>query len=137
MLFPLHNTPERHPDNCGCLFTGSGSRFKIRGKPDLQTPFLAPNKGKSKRKAGDELAYIVFQRKGAARTDMYSVRTVSVPQMLGNSHVRDRKKQEDDTFKGGCRYHREGHKNRAEPGKRGDPDRREAERDHQIGRAHV
>ena len=61
---------------------------------------------------------------------MYSVRTVSVPQMLGNSHVRDRKKQEDDTFKGGCRYHREGHKNRAEPGKRGDPYRREAERDH-------
>lgn len=67
-----------------------GSRFKIRGKPDFQTPFLAPNKGKNKRKAGEEPAYIVFQRKGAARTNMYSVRTVSVPQMLGNSHVRDR-----------------------------------------------
>lgn len=67
-----------------------GSRHKIRGKSDYQTPFIAPNKGKDKRKGNENPVYIVFQRKGAARTNMYSVRTLSVPQMLGNSLVRDK-----------------------------------------------
>lgn len=64
-----------------------GSRHKIKGKSNYQTPFIAPNKGKDRREAGEEPVYIVFQRKGASRTDMYSVRTISVPQMLGNSKV--------------------------------------------------
>ncbi len=58
-----------------------GNRRIVQGKSNLQTPFLAPvKKGDSK--------YIVFQRKGKSRTDMYSFRTVSVPQMIGNSHVK-------------------------------------------------
>lgn len=60
-----------------------GSRNKIKGKYDLKTPFLAPVKAGSDK-------YIVFQRKGKSKTDMYSVRTVSIPQMLGNSHVQDK-----------------------------------------------
>ncbi len=68
-----------------------GSRHKLRGKSDLQRPpFLAPNMGKDRRKPGEEPVYIAFQRKGASKTDMYSVRTVSVPQMLGNSHVKNK-----------------------------------------------
>lgn len=49
----------------------------------METPFLAPVK-----KGSDK--YIVFQRKGKERTDMYSVRTLSVPQMLGNSTVQEK-----------------------------------------------
>lgn len=60
-----------------------GSRWKIKGKRDMETPFLAPVK-----KGSDK--YIVFQRKGKDRTDMYSVRTLSVPQMLGNSTVQEK-----------------------------------------------
>ncbi len=60
-----------------------GSRWKIKGKRDMETPFLAPVK-----KGSDK--YIVFQRKGKERTDMYSVRTLSVPQMLGNSTVQEK-----------------------------------------------
>ncbi len=67
-----------------------GSRYKIKGKPDLQKPFIAPNMGKNRRKTGEDPVYIAFQRKGASRTDMYSIRTLSIPQMLGNSHVYDK-----------------------------------------------
>lgn len=56
-----------------------GNRLKIRGKYST-TPFLAPVKSGSDK-------YIVFQRKSSKRTDMESIRTVSVPQMLGNSKV--------------------------------------------------
>lgn len=56
-----------------------GNRLKIRGKYPT-TPFLAPVKSGSDK-------YIVFQRKSSKRTDMESIRTVSVPQMLGNSKV--------------------------------------------------
>lgn len=60
-----------------------GSRWKIRGKKDMSTPFLAPvEEGSSK--------YIVYQRTGKKRTEMYSVRTLSVPQMLGNSTVQEK-----------------------------------------------
>lgn len=59
------------------------SRWRIKGKRDMETPFLAPVK-----KGSDK--YIVFQRKGKDRTDMYSVRTLSVPQMLGNSTVQEK-----------------------------------------------
>lgn len=60
-----------------------GRRWKIRGKYAWKNePFLAPVKrGDSK--------YIVFQRRSANRTDMESIRTVSVPQMLGNVWVQD------------------------------------------------
>lgn len=59
----------------------NGRRRIVHGKRNLQTPFLAPvKKGDSK--------YIVFQRKGKSRTDMYSFRTVSVPQMMGNVWVK-------------------------------------------------
>lgn len=64
-----------------------GSRWKVRGKSEYETPFLAPVK-----KGSDK--YIVFQRrKGSARSYMYSVRTVSVPQMIENRHVRDKIEQ--------------------------------------------
>lgn len=64
-----------------------GSRRKVRGKSEYETPFLAPVK-----KGSDK--YIVFQRKkGSKRTDMYSIRTVSVPQMIENEHVRDKVEQ--------------------------------------------
>lgn len=56
-----------------------GNRMKIRGRY-LTTPFLAPVKRGSDK-------YIAFQRKSIKRTDMESIRTVSVPQMLGNSKV--------------------------------------------------
>lgn len=56
-----------------------GNRMRIRGRY-LTTPFLAPVKRGSDK-------YIVFQRKSFKRTDMESIRTVSVPQMLGNSKV--------------------------------------------------
>ena len=58
-----------------------GSRWKVRGKRDMMTPFLAPVKAGSDK-------YIIFQRKGKKRTDMYSLRTVSVPQMVGNDKVK-------------------------------------------------
>lgn len=58
-----------------------GSRWKVRGKRDLMTPFLAPVKAGSDK-------YIIFQRKGKDRTNMYSLRTVSVPQMIGNDKVK-------------------------------------------------
>lgn len=58
-----------------------GSRWKVRGKRDMMTPFLAPVRAGSDK-------YIIFQRKGKVRTDMYSLRTVSVPQMVGNDKVK-------------------------------------------------
>lgn len=60
-----------------------GRRWKIKGKYGYKAePFLAPVKrGSSK--------YIVFQRRSGNRTDMESIRTVSVPQMLGNVWVQD------------------------------------------------
>ncbi len=47
----------------------------------MMTPFLAPVRAGSDK-------YIIFQRKGKVRTDMYSLRTVSVPQMVGNDKVK-------------------------------------------------
>lgn len=60
-----------------------GRRWRIKGKYGYKAePFLAPvKKGDSK--------YIVFQRRSGNRTDMESIRTVSVPQMLGNVWVQD------------------------------------------------
>lgn len=60
-----------------------GKRWKARGKQDYSAPFLAPVKAGSDK-------YIVFQRKGSSRTNMYSVRTVSVPQMIENKNVYDK-----------------------------------------------
>lgn len=57
-----------------------GSRRKVKGKRDFTTPFLAPVKAGSDK-------YIIFQRRGRKRTDMHSLRTVSVPQMIGNDKV--------------------------------------------------
>lgn len=60
-----------------------GKRYKASGKQDYSIPFLAPVKSGSNK-------YIVFQRKGDSRTNMYSVRTVSVPQMIENKNVYDK-----------------------------------------------
>lgn len=60
-----------------------GKRWKAKGKQDYSIPFLAPVKAGSDK-------YIVFQRKGNSRTDMYSVRTVSVPQMIENKKAYDK-----------------------------------------------
>jgi len=60
-----------------------GSRWRIRGKRDMETPFIAPVKKGSKK-------YIVYQRIGKERTKMYSVRSLSIPQMLGNSTVQEK-----------------------------------------------
>lgn len=60
-----------------------GSRWKARGKPDYEIPFLAPiRRGNNK--------YIIYQRLGKSRKKMYSVRTVSVPQMVGNNKVKSK-----------------------------------------------
>lgn len=76
-----------------------GSRRIIEGKKNLQTPFLAPVEAGSNK-------YIVFQRKGESRTDMYSLRTVSVPQMLGNKQVREKiEKRVYDTTEQRLQYH--------------------------------
>lgn len=50
----------------------------LHGKPNYSTPFLASNG------AGLNLP---FQRKSSKRTDMKSVRTISVPQMITNETV--------------------------------------------------
>lgn len=60
-----------------------GRRMEATGKQEWSKPFLAPVK------AGSE-KYIVFQRKGKSRTDMYSTRTLSVPQMIGAKRVYDK-----------------------------------------------
>lgn len=60
-----------------------GRRMEAAGKREWSRPFLAPVK------AGSE-KYIVYQRKGKSRTDMYSTRTLSVPQMIGAKRVYDK-----------------------------------------------
>lgn len=60
-----------------------GRRMEATGKREWSRPFLAPVKAGSDK-------YIVFQRKGKNRTEMYSTRTVSVPQMIGAKRVYDK-----------------------------------------------
>lgn len=60
-----------------------GSRKELEGKDGMSRPFLAPVKAGSDK-------YIAFQRKGKNRTDMYSVRSLSVPQMIGEKRVYDK-----------------------------------------------
>jgi hypothetical protein len=60
-----------------------GRRMEATGKREWSRPFLAPVKKGNKK-------YIVFQRKGKSRTDMYSTRTLSVPQMIGAKRVYDK-----------------------------------------------
>lgn len=57
-----------------------GNRKEIKGKTNWSKPFLAPVEAGSDK-------YIVFQRKGRRRTKMYSVHSLSVPQMIGNEQV--------------------------------------------------
>lgn len=60
-----------------------GRRMEAAGKREWSRPFLAPVEAGSKK-------YIVFQRKGKNRTEMYSTRTLSVPQMIGAKRVYDK-----------------------------------------------
>ncbi len=84
-LTPIHfsmspKSPKRKKKYSISYEVLKGSRQEAHGKRGYQTPFLAPvEKGSDK--------YIVFQRVGAARKKLYSVRTVSVPQTIENENV--------------------------------------------------
>lgn len=85
-LTPIHfsmspyKRPKRQKEYIISQEVIKGNREEIEGKANWSKPFLAPVKAGSSK-------YIVYQRKGQKRTQMYSVHSLSVPQMIGNEQV--------------------------------------------------